>query len=536
MAGLTVRSSGTAAGDPIVRVAGLSKSFGGVQAVKAVDLTLRRGEVHALVGENGAGKSTLSKMIAGLVRPDEGRIEVDGREVSFNSPREALRHGIATIAQELALVPGLTLAQNVFLGVEPRRFGMIRRRRMNDQYLSLARRTGFDLPPGRRVRSLRTADQQKIEILRAVSRHASVIIMDEPSAALGRDDAARLHEVIRGLSASGCAVLLISHFLSEVLALADTVTILRDGALIRTGPAATEDEASLITAMLGRSLGSVFPAKTPPGADADPVLAVRSFSAPGVHDVSFEVHAGEIVGLAGLVGAGRSELAHALFGNARPTHGSVVVDGRTRPARSPAGALRQGMFLIPESRKDSGLIPNRSVAENLTLSTLADCGRMGFVSRRRQRRDATAVAEQVQIRMSHVTSTVGTLSGGNQQKVLFARALLRGPRLLIADEPTRGVDVGSRRAIYDHIVAQAVAGLGVLVISSDIEEVLGLAHRVLVMRGGRIVAELTGERMVEHEVLTAAFTEFTGRTERTGLTGLTGLTGPQHDPRGEANQ
>ncbi len=507
----TAAETGAASGadDPIIRVVGLTKRFGGVQAVKSVELAVRRGEIHALVGENGAGKSTLCKMLAGLLQPDAGTIELDGAPVSFGSPREALRHGIATIAQELALVPGLTVAQNVYLGAEPRRFGIVRRRQMHRQYAELARRTGFQLPGSARAGALRIADQQKVEILRAVSRGASLIIMDEPTAALSRDDAERLHEVIRGLAAAGCTVLLISHFLSEVLALADTVTVLRDGALVRTAPAGAETEASLITAMLGRSLGSVFPAKpaVPEQRRDDPVLCVRGLTAPGVREVSLDVHAGEIVGLAGLVGAGRSELALALLGNAGRTQGSVILDGRLMHARSPASALHAGMFLIPESRKQSGLLPNRSLAENLTLSTLGDTGRFGFVNGRRQRRDAFTVANQVGIRAPHLSSPVWTLSGGNQQKVLFGRGLLKQPRLLIADEPTRGVDVGSRRAIYDLIVAQAAAGLAVLLISSDIEEVLGLSHRVLVMRGGRVVAELTGERMVEHEVLTAAFRE-----------------------------
>jgi rhamnose transport system ATP-binding protein len=502
-------AAASGADDPIIRVVGLAKRFGGVHAVKSVDLTVRRGEIHALVGENGAGKSTLCKMIAGLLQPDAGSIELNGAPVAFASPRDALRHGIATIAQELALVPGLTVAQNVYLGAEPRRFGIVHRRRMHRQYAELAARTGFQLPATARAGSLRIADQQKVEILRAVSRGASLIIMDEPTAALGRADAERLHEVIRALAVAGCTVLLISHFLSEVLALADTVTVLRDGALVRTAPAATETEAGLISAMLGRSLGSVFPAKPDIAEDRndDPVLCVRGLQAPGVHDVNLDVHAGEIVGLAGLVGAGRSELAHALLGNSGRTHGTVILDGRLLPKRSPANTLRAGMFLIPESRKHSGLLPNRSLAENLTLSTLGETGRLGFVNARRQRRDAFTVAKQVGIRAPHMSSPVSTLSGGNQQKVLFGRGLLKQPRLLIADEPTRGVDVGSRRAIYDLIVAQAAAGLAVLLISSDVEEVLGLAHRVLVMRAGRIVAELTGERMVEHEVLTAAFRE-----------------------------
>jgi simple sugar transport system ATP-binding protein/ribose transport system ATP-binding protein len=495
------------AGDPILRVAGVSKSFGGAQAVRNVSLSIERGSVHALVGENGAGKSTLAKIIAGLLQPDEGELFVDGYPVSFGSPRDALAKGIATIEQELALVPGLTVAQNVYLGAEPRRWGFINRRALAQRYRRLAEQTGFDLPGEAVTAALRTADAQKVEIMRAVSRDASLIIMDEPTAALSHDDTGRLHQIILDLVAAGRTVVLISHFLSEVLALADTVSILRDGALVRTGPAAAETEATLIEAMLGRSLGSVFPPRRPPpDPTVEPVLSVTSLSAPGVTDISLTVRPGEIVGLAGLVGAGRTELAYALYGNGRRTRGTVTFDGRTHNPTAPREALRDGMFLIPESRKDSGLVLGRSLTENVTLATLHRFSRLGVVAPGRQRRATAELAERLSIR-ARPDSPLWSLSGGNQQKALFARGLLRTPRLLIADEPTRGVDVGSRRAIYDLIAEQASAGLGVLVISSDFEELVGLAHRVLVMRGGRIVAELSGDRMTEHEILTAAFTE-----------------------------
>ena len=502
----TGAGSDAAAADEIVRVVGVSKHFGGVQAVREVSLSIRRGEVHAFVGENGAGKSTLGKIISGLVQRDAGELIVNGQPVTFGSPRDAQALGIATIAQELALVPRLSVAQNVYLGAEPRRFGFVRRRTLAKQYAELAAQTGFGLPGGETVAGLRTADQQKVEIMRAISRGAELIVMDEPTAALSHDDTARLHEIIRGLADSGRTVVLISHFLSEVLALADTVSVLRDGVLVRTGPAAAETEASLIVAMLGRSLGSVFPDRSPaPADDVAPVLEVESLSAPGVHEVSLTVRPGEIVGLAGLIGAGRTELANAIFGSTR-ARGMITLDGVRRNPRSPRHALRSGMFLIPESRKDGGLVLNRSLTENVTLATLRELGRLGFTQPRRQRRATTDLVKRLSIR-ARPSSPLWSLSGGNQQKVLFARGLLRQPRLLIADEPTRGVDVGSRRAIYDLIAEQARAGLGVLVISSDVEELIGLAHRVLVMRGGRVVAELCGERVTEHEILRAAFGE-----------------------------
>ena len=510
MAGLIVPDldkGGVSNAGPIVNIVNVSKSFGGVQAVKDVTLAIRRGEIHALVGENGAGKSTLSKIIAGLITPDAGELIVNGQPVTFGSPRDALAHGIATIAQELALVPRLSVAQNVYLGAEPRRLGFVRRRALAQTYAALAQQTGFELPPNQPVAALRTADQQKVEILRAISRQASLIIMDEPTAALARDDAERLHQVIRTLAASGCTVVLISHFLSEVLALADTISVLRDGALVSSRPSADETESSLIEAMLGRSLASVFPPKPPAisAADVAPILTVTSLSAPGVYDVSLDVRPGEIVGLAGLVGAGRTELANALFGNSKLAHGTAVIAAEPRSLRTPRRAMRAGMFMIPESRKESGLLPNRSLVENITVSALKDCSLFGIVLPQRQRRATADLVRRLTIRAPNLNVSVRALSGGNQQKVLFARGLMSRPRILIADEPTRGVDVGSRRAIYELITDQARAGLGVLVISSDIEEVLGLAHRVLVMRGGRVVAEFTGEDINEQNVLTAAF-------------------------------
>jgi simple sugar transport system ATP-binding protein/ribose transport system ATP-binding protein len=505
----SMATASTIADTPQVRVElrGVGKSFGGTPVLSGIDLTIEPGHVHGLVGENGAGKSTLSKIIAGLSSADAGTLVVDGAEVSFGSPRAALDHGIATIAQELALVPALSVAENVFLGREPRTGGFIDRRELRRRFVALAARAGFDLEPDRAVRTLRIADQQKVEILRALARGASFIIMDEPTAALSRHDAELLHAVVRQLAASGHTVLLISHFLSEVLELCDTVTVLRDGRHIRTAPAADETEASLIEAMLGRTLGSVFPEKPPvPGADEPEVLVVRDLVAPGVNGVSFSVRAGEVVGLAGLVGAGRSEIAHAIAGASRRESGTVSIADQERTGDSIRSTLRDGLFFIGESRKEQGLVPLRTITENVTLSNLGSVSRLGWVDTATERREAQRMLDEVGVQGS-ARRPVASLSGGNQQKVLFARALQRPRRVLIADEPTRGVDVGSRRGIYDLIADQANAGVGVVVISSDVEEVLGLAHRVLVVRGGRIVAELQGDRMTEQNVITAAFAE-----------------------------
>lgn len=491
---------------PHVELRGVGKSLGGTRILSDIELVVTQGSVHGLVGENGAGKSSLSKIIAGLLVADDGELLVDGEAQVFRSPREALAHGVATIAQELALVPALTVAENVFLGKEPATTGFVQRRALRARFDALVEETGFELRADAIVGSLRTADQQKVEVLRALASGASFIIMDEPTAALSGQDVGRLHEVIRSLARSGRTVLLISHFLGEVLELCDTVTVLRDGHLVRTSPTAMESESSLIEAMLGRSIGSVFPLKQPAESSAEEVLRVQDLVAPGVNGVSFTLRAGEILGLAGLVGAGRSEIVHAIFGSTKRQSGEVTVVGERTTRRGVAESLRAGMFLIPESRKDQGLVLQRSVRENVTLANLARISRMGWVRRKTERQEVSSLLRDVTV-SGDDRRGVSHLSGGNQQKVLFARALQHPRRVLIADEPTRGVDIGSRRAIYDLIVDQATKSIGVIVVSSDVEEVLGLAHRVLVIRGGRVVAELEGARMTEENILVAAFAE-----------------------------
>ena len=492
-----------------VELADISKSFGGVRALDEISLKIARGSIHALVGENGAGKSTLGKILAGVIAPDRGQLLIDGAPVTFHSPREAIIRGIVLIAQELSIAPALSVAENVFLGTEPRRAGFVARRALRRRYDELAATAGFELSGDLPGRGLRTADQQKVEILRALCRDARLIVMDEPTAALGRPDAEKLHQVIRRLAAGGTTVVLVSHFLREVAELADEVTILRDGRLVRTAPAADETEETMLSSMLGRSLGTTFPAKRPAAPDAPVVLQARGLTAPGVHDVDLDVRAGEIVGLAGLVGSGRTELARALYQAQRVTAGTVTMaGGKLAPGRGPNAALRAGLAMIPESRKEQGLMLGRPITENVSLASLARLSDLGLVRHRAERQAVTKALGQVGVRLAAHTAQaapVSTLSGGNQQKALFARMLLRGPRVLVADEPTRGVDVGAKRAIYELLASLAADGLGVLLISSDAEEILGLAHRVLVMRAGRIAAEFRGEDMTEAAILGAAF-------------------------------
>ncbi len=499
------RSTEAPGGDLVV--AGVSKRFGGVPALHDISLTIEAGKVHALIGENGAGKSTLGKIISGVIEPDEGTLTLAGRPFSLRSPREALGHGIVAIAQELAIVPGLTVADNVYLGSEVATAGFVRRRESRRRFRELARRVGFELSPDTPASGLTTADQQKVEIMRALSRNASIVVMDEPSAALSQHETHALHEIIRSLASRGSAVVLISHFLSEVLSLSDTITTLRDGHLIRTVDAADATEDSLIEGMLGRSLTAAFPEREAPDAGAPLVLRVEHVSAPRVKDCSFELRRGEILGIAGLVGAGRSELARAIFRDAKVSAGTVSLSDGELAGHSPHRSIRRGLVMIPESRKEMGLLMGRSVKENVSLSRLDLVSRFGWVAALKERRAVSAVLGRTNVKAASMRLPAMMLSGGNQQKLLFARSVMCSPHVLIADEPTRGVDVGSKRAIYDLLVEMARDGMGIIVISSELEEVLGLAHRVLVMRHGRISAELTGDDMNQQSVLAAAFSE-----------------------------
>jgi ribose transport system ATP-binding protein len=492
---------------PYLELLDVSKNFGGVQALDSVSLGVRRGSVHALVGENGAGKSTLGKIVAGALVADAGRVLLDGEPAAFGSPREALERRVAAIAQEPNVVPQLSVAENVLLGAEPRRAGFVRNRALKRRYADLVEKAGFDLRGDVAAEELGTAEQQKVEILRALSRDAQLIVMDEPTASLDARETGNLHDIVRGLAASGTTIILISHFLKEVLQLADTVTVLRDGKLIKTAPAATETEASLIEAMLGRPLTATFPPKATPAADAPVALSVRDLYGPGVEAVSFELRAGEILGLAGLVGAGRTELARTIFGAAPSEKGEAVLATGVQLGRNPSRSLDAGVAMIPESRKDEGLIFGRSSIENTTLPRLHTLSFLGVVRRKAERKAARSVLERSGVRGASYGAPVEELSGGNQQKVLLARMLLCEPRVVIADEPTRGVDIGAKRAIYDFLVELAASGMGILLISSEVEEIIGLAHRVLVMRRGRMVAELEGEEITENRILAAAFAE-----------------------------
>jgi ABC-type sugar transport system ATPase subunit len=489
---------------PLVEVRGVSKNFGGVRALRDVSVAFGRASVHGLVGENGAGKSTLAKAIGGAHQPNEGEILVDGAPVRFSAPRDALDCGIALIAQEIALVRQGTVEGNVFLGVEPRRAGMVDRGALRTAYRALDERIGFGLSPDAIVGGLRVADQQKVEILRALARRARMIVMDEPTAALTADETDRLLNVIRRLAGEGTSIVLVSHYLDEVLAVADTVTVMRDARVVRTGPAAVETPQTLVAAMVGRDVDLTYPPKAA-STDAPVVLEARGLRRGDVvREVSLHVRAGEIVGLAGLVGAGRTETARLLFGADRSDAGEILLDGEPIAVRSPREAIRHGIAMVPESRKDEGLLLLRSIRENITLSTLDQHERAGFVRRASEARRVRSLFDRLDVRGTGIEATVGTLSGGNQQKVLFARWLASTPRVLIVDEPTRGVDVGAKGEIHKLLVELAAGGIAIIAISSEIEEVVGLAHRTLALRLGRVVREF-GPDAGSEEVLRACF-------------------------------
>jgi len=488
-----------------VELRGISKRFDRLQALSDVTVRIQSGTVHALVGENGAGKSTLGKILAGLERPDEGEIWVDGNRVNYSSPRDALADGITIIAQELALEPGRSVIENVFLGIESKQWGLLDHRSMHSRYRSLVTKSRLMVAPDTLVGRLRTADQQRVEILRALARNARLIIMDEPTAALTSQEAARFLDLVRSLRADATTIVYVSHFLNEVLEVADNVTVLRDGRHVRTAPAAKESPPSLVSAMLGGATDLSFPDRTTRTARGSVVLSVRGLSRPpAFDDVTFDVRAGEIVGLAGLIGSGRTEVARAIFGADRYRTGTVEIVGNSRRRHTPRDAIRSGLAMLPESRKQ-GLLMRRSIVENVALPYLSMFSSLGVMSTRKEAGRTADIVRQLDVRAPNLRTRISKLSGGNQQKTMFAKWLLKAPAVLIIDEPTRGVDVGAKHAIYRIIDALARNGMGVLLISSEIEEVLGLSDRILVMRNGRLAGEFNSAEVGEDVILRAAF-------------------------------
>jgi len=489
---------------PLVVLDGVAKSFGAVQALSDVSIALVAGEAHALLGENGAGKSTLIKTLAGVHRPDSGRVLVDGVEVRFSGPADAKAAGIAVIYQEPMLFGDLSIAENVYTGRQPLKAGRrIDTKAMHAHTAALFDRLGVVLDPARPARGLSIADQQVVEIAKALSFDARVVVMDEPTAALSAREVERLFDVVEVLRAQGTAVLFVSHRLDEVFALCQRATVLRDGRHVWDGPLEDETPDGLVRRMVGRELSALFPKQD---TDAGEVLLdVRRLTREGVFtDVSFTVRAGEIVGLSGLVGAGRTEVARAVFGIDGVDAGEVFVNGRKLKLGSPTAAMAAGIGLVPEDRRQQGLVVDASVERNVALASLGRLSRFGLLSRRSEQRLAQDWALKLRIKTARLGAPAATLSGGNQQKVVLAKWLSRRPSVLIVDEPTRGIDVGTKAEVHRLLSELAGEGVAVLMISSELPEVLGMADRVLVMHEGRLVDDIPRADATEERVALAA--------------------------------
>lgn len=486
---------------PLLTASGLSKSYGGVRVLDAVDFDLERGEVHALVGENGAGKSTLIRILGGAVRADAGTVELAGVRLPAGDPLTVRRRGVSLVYQEFALVPELSVTDNLFLGRERAR-PWLRRSEMARETQAVLDELGTGIAAGALVRTLSVAEQQIVEIARALIGDAKVLVLDEPTASLAGREVDRLLTVLRGLRDRGLGLIYVSHRFEEVFAIANRVTVLRDGRRVASADASGLDRKQLIRWMVGRDVSEEFPARAVPRGPE--LLKVTSLSSrPRFRDVSFSVHQGEIVGLAGLVGAGRTSIGLALAG-ALPAQGEIQLHGKAVRFKSPAEAIERGVSYLTEDRKGRGILPLMAAESNLTLATLPAYRRMGLLSPGRERAAAAIAARDFDVRVARLTQPAATLSGGNQQKLLIARYLLTRPALVILDEPTRGVDVGARADIYRLMNRLTAQGLAILMISSDLPELLGMSDRVVVMRDGRVTGELSRPAATPESVMALA--------------------------------
>jgi rhamnose transport system ATP-binding protein len=490
--------------NPLLELEDVQKSFGAVRALRSGTLRVEAGSIHGLVGENGAGKSTLVKIVAGVHRRDAGTLRFQGDEVDFHSTAESKAAGIAVIYQEPTLFPDLSVTENIFMGRQPLRAGRrIDRAAMYAEAESLFRRLGVQLDPRRIARGLSIADQQIIEIAKAISLDASLLIMDEPTAALSGVEVERLFQVARGLRDEGRGLVFISHRFDEVFALCDTVTVMRDGAYVATQNVADTTVNALVAQMVGREVGDLFPKTDAPIGDV--VLEVRGLERLGTfHDVSFDVRAGEIVGLAGLVGAGRSEIARAVFGVDTYDAGSVRLAGRAVPKHDPRAAVRAGMAFVPEDRRKQGLVIEGSVARNVAAVIRRGLSTAGVLTSGAESRASSPWAAKLQVKTGALDMAATTMSGGNQQKVVIAKWLATQPKLLIIDEPTRGIDVGTKAEVHRLLSDLAGQGMAILMISSELPEVLGMADRVLVVCEGAITADISRAEATPELVMHAA--------------------------------
>ena len=480
----------------------ITKRFGGVAALREVSLTIARGECHALMGENGAGKSTLGKVLAGIHRPDAGQVLIDGVAHSFRSPADARAAGIGMVHQELAFCPDLSVAENLCMGKYPRRLGLVDREGMKRRAEELLGRIGVKLDASRLMRTLSTAQEQLVQIASAVGTGARVLVFDEPTSSLSEAEALRLFELIEDLRRRGVTMIYVSHRMPEVMRLCDRISVLRDGQYVGVMDRAQATERQVVQMMVGRAVDLALTGQAPAPSRQEPVLRVEGLSSPGrFADVSFSIRPGEIVGFAGLVGSGRSEIATAVFGLDRAARGQVFIDDTPLRLGSTRRSMRLGIGLVPEDRKRQGLVLGMSGRGNFSLSLLDRLRRLGLLDRARERREAEMHFERLRVKTPSIETPVGDLSGGNQQKVVLAKWLARGGRLLIVDEPTRGVDVGAKAAIHQIILNLARDGMAIMLISSEMPEVLGLSTRILVMREGRLIAEVPGAAATQESLL-----------------------------------
>ncbi|WP_375263257.1 sugar ABC transporter ATP-binding protein [Palleronia sp.] len=490
--------------DPVLRLSGITKTFPGVTALSEVELALYPGQVTALVGENGAGKSTLVKILTGIHQPDEGRIEVDGTETRFPTATAAQDAGVTAIHQETVLFDELTVAENIFLGHAPRtRFGLMDWGRMRSDAREILTRIGAKLDPMTPLRELGIASKHLVAIARALSVEARVVVMDEPTASLSQAEIEELYDLVDRLKADGKAILFISHKFDEIFRIADRYTVFRDGEMVHAGMIDDVTEDQLVEKMVGRSMDAIFPQRqSTPGEE---ILRVSGYSHPTEFaDINFGLRRGEILGFYGLVGAGRSEFMQALFGVTKPSKGAVKLDGKVAVIRSPAEAIAKGIVYVPEDRGKQGAITAMPIFQNVTLPSLSQTSNKGFVKMAEEFALARKYTQRLDLRAAALDQNVGNLSGGNQQKVVIAKWLATKPKVIILDEPTKGIDVGSKAAVHEFMAELAAEGLSVIMVSSEIPEILGMSDRVIVMRDGRIAAEYDGEGLTPEQLVRAA--------------------------------
>lgn len=493
---------------PILNLREIKKHFGATVALDGVNLALEKGEVHALVGENGAGKSTLMNVLSGAIRPDAGSLEIKGKPYNPANPLEARKNGIALIHQELSLAPHLSVAENILLGMENSSFGWLDRKALRARALEVLQYFNHpDIRPEMKAGTLSVAAQQVVEICRAIAARAEIILMDEPTSSLQRDDVRHLFALIRKLQAQGISIIYISHFLEEIREIADSFTVLRDGKSVAAGKINDVPDEFLISQMVGRSVENLFPCRTNQAASSEIVLEVRDLSAPpALKHASFELKRGEVLGIAGLMGSGRSEMARAIFGLEKAESGTILIKGKTVSARggTPAMRLLQSLGYLSEDRKREGLALPLSIADNITMTRFASCSRFGWLSLSRQKRQAENLISKIGVKTRVAAQPVNTLSGGNQQKVAISRLIHQDADVLLLDEPTRGIDIGSKAQVYEIIAQLAEQGKAILMISSYLPELFGMCDRLAVMSRGKLSAALPISQWSPESVMQAA--------------------------------